>query len=76
MNQIIRGNIDTWTYINKEPFESQTGQKSITSGCHIFGPIKCSEIKKRHNIEVKLNDDFDIFFCDTEGLFSLNGISR
>ena len=76
LNQIIRGNIDTWTYINKEPFESQTGQKSITSGCHIFGPIKCSEIKKRHNIEVKLNDDFDIFFCDTEGLFSLNGISR
>ena len=76
LNQIIRGNIDSWKYINKEPFKSQTSQQSLTLGCDIFGPIKCSEIKRRHNIEVKLNDDFDIFFCDTEGLFSLNGQSR
>ena len=76
LNQIIRGNIDTWKYLNKSPFESRTSQKSLTVGCDIFGPIKCSEIKRRHNLNIKLNNDFDIFFCDTEGLFSLNGQSK
>ena len=76
LNQIIRGNIDTWKYINKSPFPSQTSQKSLTIGCNIFGPIKCSEILKRHQIEKNLKQDFDVFFCDTEGLFSLNGQSR
>jgi len=76
LNQIIRGNIDTWKYINKTPFESQTSQKSLTVGCDIYGPIKCSELKSRHNLNIKLNNDFDIFFCDTEGLFSLNGQSK
>lgn len=76
LNQIIRGNIDTWKYINKEPFESRTSQQSLTVGCDIFGPIKCSEIKTNHNLEININDDFDIFFCDTEGLFSLNGQSK
>ena len=76
LNQIIRGNIETWKYINKHPFESRTSQQSLTVGCDIFGPIKCSEIKNNHNLEIKLNDDFDIFFCDTEGLFSLNGQSK
>ena len=76
LNQIIRGNIDSWKYINRQPFETQTSQRSLTVGCNIFGPIKCSEIKKRHNLKTKLEEDFDIFFCDTEGLFSLNGQSR
>ena len=76
LNQIIRGNIDTWKYINKSPFKSQTSQKSVTNGCDIFGPIKCSEIIRRHQLNKNLKEDFDIFFCDTEGLFSLNGQSR
>lgn len=73
LNQIIRGNIDTWKYMNKSPFLSQTSQKSLTMGCEIFGPIKSSEINRRHKINRKIKEDFDIFFCDTEGLFSLNG---
>ena len=76
LNQLIRGNIDTWKYINTSPFLSQTSQKSLTMGCDIFGPIKCSELKKRHNLTVNLKEDYDIFFCDTEGLFSLNGQTR
>ena len=75
LNQLIRGNIETWKYINTSPFLSKTSQKSLTVGCDIFGPIKCSELKKRHNLTVNLKEDFDIFFCDTEGLFSLNGQS-
>ena len=76
LNQIIRGNINTWKYINKWPFKSQTSQNRITFGCDIFGPIRCSEILKRHCLQIDLNEDFDIFFCDTEGLFSLNGQSK
>lgn len=76
LNQIISGNIESWKYINTSPFKSKTSQKSLTVGCDIYGPIKSSEILKRHSLELKLKEDFDIFFCDTEGLFSLNGISR
>ncbi len=36
LNQIIRGNIDTWTFINKSPFLSKTSQKSLTMGCDIW----------------------------------------
>ena len=54
LNQLIRGNIDTWKYINKTPFESRTSQKSLTVGCDIFGPIKCSEIKKRHGLDINI----------------------
>ena len=76
LNQLIKGNIDSWKYINTSPFESKTRQERVTIGCHIYGPIKCSEILRRHDIKKKVKDDFDIFFCDTEGLFSLNGQSR
>ena len=76
LNQIIRGNLETWTYINKSPFKSRTSQNSVTEGCDIFGPIKCSEILKRHESKRNYKEDFDIFFCDTEGLFSLNGQSK
>jgi len=76
LNQIIRGNIETWKYINKSPFLSRTSQTSLTEGCDIYGPIKISEILRRHKKKKNLNEDFDIFFCDTEGLFSLNGQSK
>ena len=75
LNQLIRGNIDTWKYMNKSPFLSQTSQQSLTTGCDIYGPLKSSEINRRHQIKRKIKEDFDIFFCDTEGLFSLNGQS-
>ena len=78
LNQIIRGNIDTWKFTNKSPFESKTQQERVTIGCNIFGPIKCSEIIRRHQLDINniIKEDFDIFFCDTEGLFSLNGQSK
>lgn len=75
LNQLIRGNVETWKYTNKSPFLSQTSQQSLTIGCDIYGPIKSSEINRRHQINRNIKEDFDIFFCDTEGLFSLNGQS-
>ena len=76
LNQIIRGNINSWSYINKSPFKSQTSQNSLTEGCDIYGPIKCSELLNRHKLKIKIKIDYDVFFCDTEGLFSLNGQSK
>ena len=76
LNQIIRGNNETWKYRNNEPFESKTRQERVTIGCHIYGPIKQSEIIKRHNLRFNIKEDFDLFFCDTEGLSSLYGQSK
>ena len=53
LNQLIKGNIDSWKYINTSPFESKTRQERVTIGCHIFGPIKCTEILRRHDIKKK-----------------------
>ena len=77
LNQLIRGNLDTRKYKNKKPFETLDSLDSVTKGCQIYGPVKASELIKKHKIKKKKNfEDFDIFFCDTEGLFSLNGQSK
>ena len=77
LNQLIRGNQETWKYKNRKPFEAVDSLNSITKGCIIYGPIKASELLKRHNINKnKKFEDFDIFFCDTEGISSLDGIQK
>ena len=79
LNQLIASNIVSWSYIRKEPFKTGSTVKSVTSGCDIYGPIKFSELKKRHPINPgnkSIKEDFDIFFCDTEGIDSLNKFNR
>ena len=75
LNQLIKGNIKTWKYIKKKPFKAIN---SITKGCDIFGPIKISEIFKNHEglKNKSIKEDFDVFFCDTEGISSLDGIQK
>ncbi len=62
--------------MNSFPFKSKNSLNSITKGCDIYGPIKASELINRHDLNFDLNNDFDVFFCDTEGLSSLDGIER
>ena len=78
LNQLIRGNYQTWKFINKKPFDTSDTLDSMTKGCNIFGPIKISEILKRHEglQNKKLKEDYDVFFCDTEGISSLDGIQK
>ena len=78
LNQLIRGNNQTWKFINKKPFGTNDTLDSVTKGCNIFGPIKISEILKRHEglQNKKLKEDYDVFFCDTEGISSLDGIQK
>ena len=77
LNQLIRGNSETWKFINKKPFDSCDSLNSVTKGCDIFGPIKIKELMKRHNLKKPtIKEDFDVFFCDTEGISSLDGIQK
>ena len=78
LNQLIRGNLETRKYKNKKPFESLDSLDSVTKGCQIYGPVKASELMKKHKIKNKKKnfEDFDVFFCDTEGISSLDGIQK
>ena len=83
LNQLIKGNNDTWKFINQSPFLSRTSQERVTEGCDIFGPIRYNELVRRHNsgddIQKKTKKaarDFDVFFCDTEGLYSIQFTSK
>ena len=76
LNQLIKGNSDSRKFRNSKPFKSNDTLDSVTKGCNIFGPIKASELVKRHNITKKIKKDYDVFFCDTEGISSLDGIKK
>ena len=77
LNQLIRGNQETRKYKNKQPFNAYDSLDSVTKGCQIYGPVKASEIMEKHKIKKKKNfEEFDIFFCDTEGISSLDGIQK
>ena len=74
LNQLIRDNKKSLKFMNSFPFKSFNSAYSITKGCDIYGPIKASELINRHDLNINLENDFDVFFCDTEGLSSLDGI--
>ena len=77
LNKLIKGNLDSWKFINKKQFNSTDSINSVTKGCDIFGPIKIKELIKRHNIkDLLIEEDFDVFFCDTEGIESLDSIQK
>ena len=57
------------------PFYALDSIESITKGCDIFGPVKASLLVKRHLLDINIDEDFDVFFCDTEGFNSLDGIN-
>ena len=79
LNQLIHSNIESWSYIRKDPFKTGSSVNSVTSGCDIYGPIKFSELKKKHplsKIDSNIKEDFDVFFCDTEGIASLNNFNK
>ena len=77
LNQLIKGNKESRKYKNKIPFDTADSLHSITKGCLIYGPIKASELLNRHGLKQKKKfEDFDVFFCDTEGISSLDGIQK
>ena len=76
LNQLIKGNLESRKFRNSQPFKSIDTLDSVTKGCNIYGPIKASELVKRHSLKKKIKKDYDVFFCDTEGISSLDGIKK
>ena len=77
LNQIIASDIESKSYIRKEPFITGNSRESVTSGCDIYGPIKFSDLKLKHKDFLSpknkaIKEDFDIFFCDTEGIGTID----
>jgi len=77
LNQLIASDIESKSYIRREPFITGNSRESVTSGCDIYGPIKFSELKLKHKDFLspknnKIKEDFDIFFCDTEGIGTID----
>ena len=72
LNQLIKGNLESRKFRNSQPFKSIDTLDSVTKGCNIYGPIKASELVKRHSLKKKIKKDYDVFFCDTEGISSLD----
>ena len=68
LNQLIKGNLDSRKLRNSKPFKSIDSLEGVTKGCDIYGPIKASELVKRHNMNKNIKKDYDVFFCDTEGI--------
>ena len=61
LNQLIRGNHETWKFKNKKPFFAHDSIESITKGCDIFGPINASILIKRHLLNINLEEDLMSF---------------
>ena len=79
LNQLIASDTESSSYIREEPFKTSNSIASVTSGCDIYGPIKCSDLVKKHKAYLSFinsKEDFDIFFCDTEGIGTLNEIHK
>ena len=62
LNQLIRDNKKSLKFINSFPFKSSNSPYNITKGCDIYGPIKASELLNRHDLNINLDNDFDVFF--------------
>ena len=51
LNQLIKGNLESRKFRNTKPFKSNDTLDSVTKGCNIYGPIKASELIKKHSLK-------------------------
>ena len=57
------------------PFRARGGEDAITKEFLFYGPIKASEFCRRNNLAFN-EEDYDLFFIDTEGSGNLYQMSR
>jgi DNA polymerase III delta prime subunit/outer membrane murein-binding lipoprotein Lpp len=75
MNNILHGCSQGKYYQPKERiFDSAESARSVTRGCNVYGPIKLSALLNKNDLVLEENDS-DLFFIDSEGFNSLNGLS-
>ena len=82
LNQIIHGtNANNYFNLNG-PFKTRLEiHTSQTKGCDFYGPIKFRDLAQKNDLDLnEFNDrnifDDDLFFVDTEGLKSIDNVTR
>ena len=81
MNQIVNGTKSVDYFKLKTPFKTRVEMHTTeTKGCNFYGPIKVKDIIDNNDLDVNefdkniINDD--LFFVDTEGLKSIDPITK
>ena len=81
MNQIIQGIKSNNYFKLTKPFETRIELHTIqTKGCNFYGPVKVKDILEKNDLDINefdkniINDD--LFFVDTEGLKSIDPITK
>ena len=81
MNQIIQGIKSNNYFRLTKPFETRIELHTIqTKGCNFYGPVKVKDILEKNDLDINefdkniINDD--LFFVDTEGLKSIDPITK
>ena len=81
MNQIIHGIKSADYFKLQQPFKTRVELHTTqTKGCNFYGPIKVKEIINKNDLDINefnqniINDD--LFFVDTEGLKSIDPITK
>ena len=84
LNQIINGTISDNYYSLQEPFKTKLEiHTTQTKGCDFYGPVKVKDLIERNEIDINELEGFDknnlndeLFFVDTEGLKSIDIITK
>ena len=84
LNQIINGTISDNYYSLNSPFKTKLEiHTTQTKGCDFYGPVKVKDLIKRNEIEINELEGFDknnlndeLFFVDTEGLKSIDIVTK
>ena len=84
LNQIINGTISDNYYSLHEPFKTKLEiHTTQTKGCDFYGPVKVKDLIDRNEIDIKELEGFDknnlndeLFFVDTEGLKSIDIVTK
>ena len=84
MNQIINGTISDNYYSLHEPFKTKLEiHTTQTKGCDFYGPVKVKDLIDRNEIDINELEGFDknnlndeLFFVDTEGLKSIDIVTK
>ena len=81
MNQIVNGTKSIDYFKLKTPFKTRVELHTTeTKGCNFYGPIKVKDIINNNDLDINefdkniINDD--LFFVDTEGLKSIDPITK
>ena len=81
MNQIVNGTKSADYFKLKTPFKTRVELHTTeTKGCNFYGPIKVKDIIDNNDLDINefdkniINDD--LFFVDTEGLKSIDPITK